>query len=320
MFKFNPILKTIIWGGEKIVPYKNLVSDQKSVGESWELSGVKGSESVVADGEYAGKTLPELIDILKGKLVGEKVYAQHGNEFPLLIKFIDAQKDLSIQVHPNDELSAKRHGKKGKTEMWYVVGADKGAHLLSGFSKEVTPEEYAAKVADNTVTDVLTSYEVNPGDVFFLPAGRVHAIGAGSFVAEIQQTSDVTYRIYDYGRVGADGKPRELHVELAKDAIDFHVEKDYRTHYTEQKNEGVELVKCNYFTTTLYDMDKTTSIEMDGMDSFLIVMGLEGKGVIRDNEGTEISVQQGETILIPATTKHLDLIPENKLKVLTSHL
>ena len=320
MFKFNPILKTIIWGGEKIVPYKNLVSDQKSVGESWELSGVKGSESVVADGEYAGKTLPELIDILKGKLVGEKVYAQHGNEFPLLIKFIDAQKDLSIQVHPNDELSAKRHGKKGKTEMWYVVGADKGAHLLSGFSKEVTPEEYAAKVADNTVTDVLTSYEVNPGDVFFLPAGRVHAIGAGSFVAEIQQTSDVTYRIYDYGRVGADGKPRELHVELAKDAIDFHVEKDYRTHYTEKKNEGVELVKCNYFTTTLYDMDKTTSVEMDGMDSFLIVMGLEGKGVIRDNEGTEISVQQGETILIPATTKHLDLIPENKLKVLTSHL
>ena len=320
MYKFNPILKTIIWGGEKIVPYKQLVSDQKSVGESWELSGVKGDESVVANGEYAGKTLPELIDLLKGDLVGEHVYAKHGNEFPLLIKFIDARRDLSIQVHPNDELSHKRHGKNGKTEMWYVVGADKDAHLLSGFSKEVTPEEYAAKVADNTVTEVLKSYDVHEGDVFFLPAGRVHAIGAGSFVAEIQQTSDVTYRIYDYGRLGADGKPRELHVELAKDAIDFHVEDDYRTHYTEKKNEGVELVKCNYFTTSLYDMDRETSIAMEGLDSFMVIMGLEGKGVIRDNVGNEIAVHQGETILVPATTRTLNLIPENKLKVLTSHL
>lgn len=320
MYKFNPILKTIIWGGEKIVPYKQLVSDQKSVGESWELSGVKGSESVVADGPHAGKTLPELIDLLKGDLVGRKVYEKHGNEFPLLIKFIDARSDLSIQVHPDDELSHRRHGKNGKTEMWYVVGADKGAHLLSGFSKQVTPEEYAAKVADNTLTDVLTDYEVHEGDVFFLPAGRVHAIGAGSFVAEIQQTSDVTYRIYDYGRLGADGKPRELHVELAKDAIDFHVEPDYRTRYTEKKNEGVELVRCDYFITSLYDMDRKTDIDMEGMDSFLVVMGLEGRGVIRDNEGHEIPVHQGETVLVPATTRSLELIPENHLKVLTSHL
>ncbi len=320
MYKFNPILKTIIWGGEKIVPYKQLVSDQKSVGESWELSGVKGSESVVADGPYAGKTLPELIDLLKGDLVGKKVYEKHGNEFPLLIKFIDARKDLSIQVHPNDELSHKRHGKNGKTEMWYVVGADKGAHLLSGFSKQVTPEEYAAKVADNTLTDVLTNYEVHEGDVFFLPAGRVHAIGAGSFVAEIQQTSDVTYRIYDYGRLGADGKPRELHVELAKDAIDFHVEDDYRTHYTEKKNEGVELVRCNYFITSVYDTDRETEISMEGLDSFMVVMGLEGRGVIRDNEGNEIPVHQGETVLVSATTRSLKLIPENHLKVLISHL
>ena len=320
MYKFKPILKTIIWGGEKIVPYKQLTTDQKSVGESWELSGVKGDESIVANGAYAGKTLPELIDLLKGELVGEKVYAVHGNEFPLLIKFIDARKDLSIQVHPNDELSKLRHGKKGKTEMWYVVGADKGAHLLSGFSQKVTPEEYAAKVADNTVTDVLTNYEVHEGDVFFLPAGRVHAIGAGSFVAEIQQTSDVTYRIYDYGRLGADGKPRELHVELAKDAIDFTVEKDYRTHYTAKKNEGVELVQCNYFTTTLYDLDQTAQVDMRAMDSFLIVMGLEGQGKIRNNKGEEISVKQGETVLIPASTEQIELIPDSKLKVLTSHL
>lgn len=320
MFKFEPILKSIIWGGEKIVPYKHLDSDQKSVGESWELSGVKGDESVIANGEYAGKTLPELISILKGDLVGNKVYEKHGTEFPLLVKFIDARQDLSIQVHPNDELSRKRHGKNGKTEMWYVVGADEGAHLLSGFSKQVTPEEYAAKVADNTVTEVLTNYNVKAGDVFFLPAGRVHAIGAGSFVAEIQQTSDVTYRIYDYGRVGKDGKPRELHVELAKDAIDFSVEADYRTHYHEEKNKEVELVSCNYFTTSLFDLTEETSKDVSSLDSFLIVMGLAGEGKLIDDKGEEISIRQGETVLLPATTLNVKFIPNGTLKVLTSHL
>ena len=188
--KFKPILKTVVWGGEKIAPYKEVVTDQHNIGESWELSGVKGHESVIANGEFEGRTITELVEQFKGQLVGEKVYANTGNEFPLLIKFIDAKSDLSIQVHPDDELAAKRHNSKGKTEMWYVVGADKGAHLLSGLSEKITPEEYVTRVENNTITDVLTNFYVKAGDVFFLPAGRIHAIGTGCFIAEIQQTSD----------------------------------------------------------------------------------------------------------------------------------
>ena len=214
-FRFTPILKSLIWGGDKIAPYKGIETTQANIGESWELSGVAGDESVVAEGEYAGYTLPQLIAELKERLVGKSVYERFGTEFPLLVKFIDARADLSIQVHPDDALAQMRHGKHGKTEMWYVVGADRGAHLKAGFSQKITPEEYERRVADNTLTDVLCDYAVQPGDLFFLPAGRVHAICAGSFVAEIQQTSDVTYRIYDYGRLGKDGKPRELHTELA---------------------------------------------------------------------------------------------------------
>ena len=218
--RFTPQLKSLIWGGEKIAPYKGIRTGGRNIGESWELSGVAGNESVVAEGEYAGRTLPELIARFRGELVGEAVYERHGTEFPLLVKFIDARQDLSIQVHPDDQLAWTRHKSNGKTEMWYVVAADEGAHLKSGFSQQLTPAEYERMVADHTLTDALCDYPVIAGDLFFLPAGRVHAICAGTFVAEIQQTSDITYRIYDYGRTGADGKPRELHTELAKDAID----------------------------------------------------------------------------------------------------
>ena len=221
MYKFQPILKSTIWGGEKIVPYKHIASDQKQVGESWELSGVKGNESVVAGGPEAGTTLPGLIARHGAALLGKANAARFGQEFPLLIKFIDARQDLSIQVHPNDALAWERHKSKGKTEMWYVVDADKGARLRSGFAKQVTPAQYEASVADNTITDLLAEYEIHPGDLFFLPAGRVHSIGAGAFIAEIQQTSDITYRIYDFNRKDADGNTRELHTELAKGAIDW---------------------------------------------------------------------------------------------------
>lgn len=199
-FRFTPLLKSLIWGGDKIAAYKGLKTDLPNIGESWELSGIAGDELVVAEGEYAGYTLPQLIAELKGELVGEAVYKRFGEEFPLLVKFIDARNDLSIQVHPDDALAQMRHGKHGKTEMWYVVDATGGAHLKSGFSQTITPAEYERRVADNTLTDVLCDYAVQRGDLFFLPAGRVHAICAGSFVAEIQQTSDVTYRIYDYGQ------------------------------------------------------------------------------------------------------------------------
>lgn len=317
MYKFQPILKTIIWGGEKIVPYKQIVSDQKTVGESWELSGVKDNESVVAEGPDAGMTLPALIARDGARLLGRKNYERFGGEFPLLVKFIDARQDLSIQVHPNDTLAWERHQSKGKTEMWYVVAADEGAHLRSGFSRRVTPAEYEASVADNTITEILADYPIRPGDVFFLPAGRVHAICAGSFVAEIQQTSDLTYRIYDYGRVGADGKPRELHTELAKEAIDYTVLPDYRTHYEQAQDRPVELVSCPYFTTMLYDLTQERTLDL-AADSFLIVMCIEGRGTLTDDQGTRMPMHQGETVLIPASARSLHIMPDGGMKLLTS--
>lgn len=317
--KFKPILKTLVWGGEKIAPFKGMETDQHNIGESWELSGVKGNESVVANGPLAGKTITELISEYKDRLIGKANYEKTGTEFPLLIKFIDARQDLSIQVHPNDELAARRHdGSKGKTEMWYVVSADKDAHLMSGLTQKITPEEYEARVENNTITDVLHDYKVSPGDVFFLPAGRIHSIGAGSFIAEIQQTSNITYRIYDFGRLGLDGKPRELHTELAKDAIDYSVYEDYRTHYTEKKNEETELVSCRYFTTSLLEMDKPYEKDLSALDSFLIVICTAGHGEIEDGEGHREGIRQGETVLIPASATSLKFFPEGNLKVLTS--
>ena len=318
--KFEPILKTIVWGGEKIAPYKGIETEQKHIGESWELSGVAGNESVVADGPLTGKTIAQLVKEYKADLVGKHVYENTGDEFPLLIKFIDALSDLSIQVHPNDELAAKRHnGSKGKTEMWYVVDAEPGAHLLSGLTEKITPEQYAAKVADGTITDVLARYEVHPGDVFFLPAGRIHAICGGCFIAEIQQTSNITYRIYDYGRLGLDGKPREVHTELAKDAIDYTVYPDYRTHYEPRQNEEQEVVSCKYFTTSIYDLTLPYAKDLSEIDSFLVVMCLTGSGAI-EVDGEEVPVHQGETVLIPAAADDICFVPDGSMKVLTSYI
>ena len=333
--KFEPIFKTIVWGGEKIALYKGVETTQEHIGESWELSGVKGNESVVANGALAGKTIAELVKEYKGRLVGEHVYANTGDEFPLLIKFIDALSDLSIQVHPNDELAAVRHnGSKGKTEMWYVVAAEPGAHLLAGMTQEITPEEYEKRVADGTITDVLARHDVHPGDVFFLPAGRIHAICGGCFIAEIQQTSDITYRIYDYGRLGLDGKPRQLHTELAKDAIDYKVYPEYRTPYTPVKDAENEVVSCKYFTTSIYDLDQAVTKNLEDTDSFLVVMCLSGHGSLTDAEpvydaegrrgptkGHIIDLRQGETVLIPATSTGITFKPaEGGMKVITSYI
>lgn len=319
--KFKPILKTIVWGGEKIAPYKEIKTGQNHIGESWELSGVHGNESVVADGPLAGRSIADLVKEYKGELIGKHVYENTGDEFPLLIKFIDALTDLSIQVHPDDELAARRHnGSKGKTEMWYVVDAEPGAHLLAGLTEHITPEEYAAKVADGSITDVLARHEVHPGDVFFLPAGRIHAICGGCFIAEIQQTSDITYRIYDYGRLGLDGKPREVHTELAKEAIDYKVYDNYRTEYSAVKDEEVELVSCKYFTTSLYDLTLPYAKDLSELDSFLVVMCLSGHGTL-EVDGEEVSVHQGETVLVPASADDICFIPEDGgMKLLTSHL
>jgi len=318
--KFNPILKTVVWGGEKIAPYKEINTDQQHIGESWELSGVAGNESVVAEGPLAGKTIAQLVKQYKEELVGRHVYENTGDEFPLLIKFIDAQADLSIQVHPNDDLAARRHnGSKGKTEMWYVVDAEPGAHLYAGLSAHITPEEYARRVADGTITEVLSRYDVHPGDVFFLPAGRIHAICSGCFIAEIQQTSDITYRIWDYGRLGLDGKPREVHTELAKEAIDYTVLPNYRTEYTPAENEEQEVVSCPYFTTSIYDLTLPYAKDLSELDSFMVVMCLEGSGIL-EVDGEEVPVHQGETVLIPASADDLCLVPDACMKVLTSYI
>ena len=320
VLKFEPILKTIVWGGEKIAPYKGIETEQKHIGESWELSGVAGNESVVSEGPLKGRTITELVKEYKEELVGKHVYDNTGDEFPLLIKFIDALSDLSIQVHPNDELAAKRHnGSKGKTEMWYVVAAEPGAHLLAGLTKSIPPDEYARMVEDGTITDVLARHEVHPGDVFFLPAGRIHAICGGCFIAEIQQTSNITYRIWDYGRLGLDGKPREVHTELAKDAIDYKVYPDYRTQYIPAENEEVELVSCPYFTTSVYDLTLPFARNLSEIDSFVVVMCLEGEGCL-EVDGVETEIRQGETVLIPTAADDLCLVPDGSMKVLTSYI
>ena len=318
MYKFKPILKSMLWGGDKIIPYKEVESSKRQVGESWEISGVKENESVVAEGVDAGMKLPELIARDKAALLGKSNYERFGKEFPLLIKFIDARQDLSIQVHPNDKLAWERHQSKGKTEMWYVVDADPGSRLRSGFAKQVTPEEYEQSIADNTITDLLQEYDIHKGDVFFLPAGRIHSIGAGAFIAEIQQTSNITYRIYDFNRCDDNGNPRELHTEMSKGAIDYTVLPDYRTYYDAQPDKGTQLVSCRYFTTDIYRLTKEYDMPLAELDSFVILICTAGKGTITDNSGETVSVHQGESILVPATTTGLTICPEGEMELLGS--
>lgn len=308
----------MLWGGEKLIPYKGIASDMKQVGESWEISGVKDNESVIAEGPDAGLTLPQLLERDGAKLLGAKNYERFGNEFPLLIKFIDAREDLSIQVHPNDEQAWERHQSKGKTEMWYVVDAEPGSRLRSGFAKKVTPEEYEASIADNTITDLLAEYDIHAGDLFFLPAGRIHSIGAGAFIAEIQQTSNITYRIYDFNRRDANGNTRELHTEQSKAVIDYNVLPDYRTKYENKKDERVGLVSCDYFTTSLLDLTKQYNMDIAELDSFVIAICTSGSGTITDDKGDSIEIKQGETILVPATAKKLEITPNGEMKILTS--
>ena len=302
LFKFEPLLKQTIWGGSKIVTFKHLQSDLDNVGESWEISGVPGDESVVANGEWKGKTLNEVLSEMKEKLVGADNYQRFGNRFPLLIKFIDARQDLSIQVHPDDE-TAHRQGKPmGKTEMWYVMDSDEGALLKVGLKKKITPEEYARMVDDDTICDALGNYHVKSGDCFFIPAGRIHAICSGSFIAEIQQTSDVTYRIYDYKRKDKDGNFRQLHTKEAAEAIDYTVLDDYRTDYTPVKNEATPLVSCPLFTTAVYDLTEPMTLDYSELDSFVILIAVKGEGSILTSSGDTYTFREGESVLLPATT------------------
>ncbi|MDH6306872.1 mannose-6-phosphate isomerase [Parabacteroides sp. PF5-5] len=320
MYTFRPILKKIIWGGSDICPFKGITPLQDGIGESWELSHVEDNYSVVDNGPLAGKSLDELINMFGKQLVGGKVMEQFGHTFPLLIKFIDAKDNLSIQVHPDDELAKKRHNSFGKTEMWYVINASEGATLYSGFSQPIQADEYVKRVEDNSIMEVMQRYEVQPGDVFFLPAGRVHAIGAGCFIAEIQQTSNITYRIYDYNRKDANGNGRELHTELAKDAIDYTYHADYRTSYETRKDAPVPLVDCKYFTTNLLDLDTEIVRDFSSLDSFVVYICMAGKAMLRDNKGEALEVHQGQTVLIPADTKTVTINPSPDAKFMETYI
>ena len=320
--KFEPILKQTLWGGDKIIPFKHLNETLPNVGESWEVSAVEGSESVVANGADKGYTLPEMVRKYKEELVGEANYARFGNKFPLLIKFIDAKLDLSIQVHPGDELAKKRHNSFGKNEMWYVIAADKGAKLISGFAEEITPKEYKDRVHNGTFAEVLQTCAIEPGDVFYVPAGRVHGIGAGAFVAEIQQTSDITYRIFDYNRKDKDGKSRELHTSQAMDAINFSdVQDDFRTEYERIQNEPVEMVASPYFTTSVYDMTEEITCDYSELDSFVIFICVEGSCRLTDDNQYEITLRAGETVLLPAAVQEVTIVPEGqRVKLLETYV
>lgn len=317
-FKFKPILKTTLWGGEKLISLKHLTTDNRQIGESWEISGVEDNVSIVADGRWAGMTLKELIDDRKEKLMGSDNYKLFGNEFPLLFKWIDARLDLSIQVHPDDANAVRRGFKRGKTEMWYLLESDAEAQLYCGLKQPLTPERYTRMVEDGSICNALASYRVHEGDVFFLPPGRIHAIGAGCLLAEIQQTSDVTYRIYDFKRRDSQGNYRQLHTEEAAECIDYRVLPDYRTSYIPERNTGVQLVTCPHFNTAVYDIDEPMTLDYSELDAFVVLMCVKGEGELADNEGEKTSISIGDTILIPASTHEVTVT--GKLKFLETYL
>ena len=318
--KFSTIYKDKIWGGNKI----NTVLGKEyaplpNCGETWEVSGVEGNISVVDGGSLDGKDLKSLIQEYKGELVGKRVFHKYADDFPLLIKFIDANDDLSIQVHPDDELAKQRHNSFGKTEMWYVMQADEGSTLISGFNKKLTKDEYLEAFNGGKLTDILNREDVLTDDVFFLPAGRVHTIGKGLMIAEIQQTSDITYRIYDFDRKDAEGNTRELHVEEALDAIDYDFYPEYKTNYTDQPNSAVKLVKSDYFETNKIVLDSELDRDFSSLDSFVIYICLEGEGTI-EFEGGETSLKMGDSILVPASINKYKLKASPNIKLLETYV
>lgn len=304
--KFHPILKERLWGGTKLKEVLGKSIESDITGESWELSTVKGDISVVSNGDLAGTSLQELIDSNPTGVLGKSVTERFGKEFPILIKFIDAKQDLSIQLHPNDELAKKRHDSFGKTEMWYIMDADKDANLIVGFNKDVTKEEYAKSLEDDSLLDLMNYETVQEGDTFFINTGKIHAIGAGVLLAEIQQTSDVTYRVFDFNRRDKDGNLRELHTEMALDAIDYEKKDDFKVDYPTVKDKVNTMVDCPYFKTNFLELTENLDQDVATRDSFTIYMCVGGKAVISNESGTA-EIQKGETILVPADSKKIGI-------------
>lgn len=303
--KFIPILKDKIWGGSKLSTVLKKESNSQHLGESWEISDVDNDTSIISNGMYAGKSLKWLLEYSSKDILGERNAEVFGTKFPLLIKFIDAKEDLSIQLHPNDELASKRHNSFGKTEMWYVMQADKDANLIVGFNLEMNAETYLQHLEQKTLPEILNFESVKSGDTFFIEVGRVHAIGAGVLLAEIQQTSDITYRVYDWDRVDDQGQSRELHNDLAIDAINFNMPDNYKVDYTKIKNQSNKMVSCPYFTTNFIDLNGVLNIQ-NAHDSFVIYICVEGEAnIIYKN--VDYSLKAGETILLPANLKTYQL-------------
>jgi mannose-6-phosphate isomerase len=318
--RFRPILKEMLWGGSALRErFGKNTGPGTRVGESWEINGMTGASSVVANGFLRGNSLEEITEVYLGDLVGDSVYEKYSNEFPLLIKLIDARDTLSIQVHPDDALASERHHAWGKTEMWYVIDAEPGAVIYTGFRRKTGREEYLGHLADRTVADIINATPVFPGDAFFIPAGTVHAIGAGVLLAEIQQTSDVTYRIYDWDRVDADGMPREIHTELALDAIDFDRDETGLIRLEPEINQAVLLTECNYFRTSLLQFDRPLIKDLSLTDSFVIYICTESMAVV-DCLGHTEEVKAGETILIPASADSVTLIPQGRATLLEVYI
>jgi len=318
--KFKTLFKEKIWGGQKI---KTVLGKDfgglPNCGETWEISGVKGNISVVKDGSLEGRDLQSLVSEYKERLVGSKSYEKYGDEFPLLVKFIDANDDLSVQVHPDDALAARRHDSFGKTEMWYIFQADDDAKLNSGFNRPLTREQYLEYFNQGKLMEILNIENVYADDVYFLPAGRVHFIGKGCLLAEIQQSSDVTYRMYDFERIDDSGKKRQLHTEESLDAIDFSYYDKYKTPYVDKINEIVPLVSCQYFTTNKLHFNTSIEREHHDLDSFVIYVCMEGGLTMKYPNGS-IAIQKGEAVLVPAEMEQLTLVPNGEFKMLESYI
>lgn len=308
--KFHSQLRETIWGGRRIASFKGEVEGGSCcVGESWELSGLRGAESVVRGGAFDGMCLGEVIARCGEELLGQRVMERFGGEFPLLIKFIDARDDLSIQVHPNDHMALERHGKRGKSEMWYIVDAEPESRLWCGWKRELNPEGYDRVLREGGIMEYLQTHRAKRGDVFYLPAGRVHSIGAGVLVAEIQQPSDLTYRIYDFDRCDKAGRRRELHTALAREAIDYRIEEEYRIRYEEAPDREVELLDTPEFTTSLYDLKEPLECDLQGVESFVALVVVGGSGELSTDEGESLELRCGEAVLIPASTCSISLRP-----------
>jgi len=308
--KFHPILKERLWGGTKLKEVLNKPIKSDITGESWEISAVPGDISTVLNGVLSGTSLQELIDKEPEKLLGKSVFERFGKNFPVLIKFIDAQQDLSIQLHPNDELAKERHNSFGKTEMWYVMDATENANLIVGFNRDCTKQEYAESRENDTLPELLNYESVKEGDTFFINTGKIHAIGAGVLLAEIQQTSDITYRVFDFNRRDKNGNLRELHTELAVDAIDYKKKDDFRVNYLDEQNRVNSMVECPFFKTNYLNLEKNLQQDVSNRDSFTIYVCVGGSATISNDYGN-VAIKKGETVLLPATSGKIRVETEN---------